>query len=93
MKLDPKFSAAIQEIETSRGIPRDRILGALREGVHAAYEKSHGTTTNLEVDINLPTGSIEAYLSMRVVEEVLDPREEIDLDRRARDRRSGGPRR
>lgn len=79
MKLDPKFSAAIQEIETSRGIPRDRILGALREGVHAAYEKSHGTTNNLEVDINLPTGSIEAYLSMRVVEEVQDPREEIDL--------------
>jgi transcription termination/antitermination protein NusA len=79
MRLDPKFSAAIQEIETSRGIPRDRIMGALREGVHAAYEKSHGTTPNLEIDINLPTGTIEAYLSMRVVEEVADPKEEIDL--------------
>lgn len=79
MKLDPKFSAAIQEIETSRGIPRDRILAALREGVHAAYEKSNGPTTNLEVDINLPSGFIEAYLSMRVVEVVENPSEEIDL--------------
>jgi N utilization substance protein A len=79
MKLDAKFASAIQEIESTRGIPRDRIMGALTEGVHAAYEKSHGPTPNLEVDINLATGVIEAYLNKRVVEEVTTPTEEIDL--------------
>lgn len=79
MKLDPKFSAAIQEIEATRGIPRERILEALEQGVVAAYEKSHGPTSNLEVDINLQTGVIEAYLSKRVVTEVDDPKQEIAL--------------
>ena len=79
MKLDPKFSAAIQEIEATRGIPRERILEALQQGVLAAYEKSHGPTSNLEVDINLQTGVIEAYLNKRVVPEVEDPKQEIDL--------------
>lgn len=80
MKLDPKFSAAIQEIEATRGIPRERILEALQQGVLAAYEKSHGPTTNLEVDINLQTGVIEAYLSKQVVEAVGDPTQEIGLE-------------
>jgi len=79
MRLDPKFSAAIQEIEAARGVPRVRILEALKEGFHAAYEKSFGDTPNLEVDINLHTGVIEAYLTKRVVEEVGDPQLEIAL--------------
>jgi len=80
MKLDSKFTAAIQEVEVTRGIPRERILAALADGVHAAYEKNFGETSNLEVDINLQTGSIEAYLSKHVVENVVDPKIEIDLN-------------
>jgi len=83
MKLDPKFAAAVQEIESTRGIPRDRILEALANGVQAAYEKSNGPTNNLEVDINLQAGIIEAYLSKRVVSEVSDPVTEISLAKAA----------
>ncbi len=80
MKLDPKFSAAIQEIEASRGIPRARILESLEQGVQAAYEKSNGVVTNLEVEINLQVGFIEAFLSKEVVEEVTNPELEISLE-------------
>ena len=80
MKLDAKFTAAIQEIETTRGIPRARILDALGQGVRAAYEKSNGPTPNLEVDINLQIGLIEAYLNKQVVEVVTDPTTEIGLE-------------
>lgn len=79
MKLDAKFAAAVDEIENTRGVPRARIVEALAEGVSAAYEKSHGTTTNLEVEVNLKAGVIEAFLSMQVVEEVADPQAEISL--------------
>lgn len=79
MKLDSKFMAAIQEIESSRGIPRERILQALAQGVAAAYEKNTGPATNLEVEINAQTGVIEAFLSKRVVEDVSDPTAEISL--------------
>ena len=79
MKLDPQFAAAIQEIETTRGIPRDRIVDALRQGFEAAYEKNFGSASNLEVEVNLRTGVIEAYLTKTVVEDVQDENEEISL--------------
>ncbi|MCB1186540.1 transcription termination factor NusA [bacterium] len=79
MKLDPQFAAAIQEIETTRGIPRDRIVDALRQGFEAAYEKNFGSANNLEVEVNLRTGVIEAYLTKTVVEDVQDENEEISL--------------
>jgi len=47
MKLHANFSAYIQEIETTRGVPRARIIEALVEGVRAAHEKSHGITTTV----------------------------------------------
>ncbi len=79
MKLHANFSAYIQEIETTRGVPRARIIEALVEGLRAAYEKSHGITTNLEVEINLQSSVIEAYLSKQVVEQVGEPATEIAL--------------
>jgi N utilization substance protein A len=80
MKLDPKFTAVLQEIETTRGVPRERILEALREGVHAAYEKNYGPVSNLDVEINLQRGLIEAYLKKEVVEDVTDMTLEIGLE-------------
>ncbi|MEZ5339498.1 MAG: transcription termination factor NusA [bacterium] len=80
MKLDPQFAAAIQEIETTRGIPRDRIVDALRQGFEAAYEKNFGSASNLDVEVNLRTGVIEAYLTKTVVEDVVDENEEISLE-------------
>jgi len=79
MKLHANFTAFLQEIETTRGVPRARILEALVEGLRAAYEKSYGPTPNLEVEINLQTSEIEAFLSKKVVEELLDPQTEIAL--------------
>ncbi len=81
MKLDAKFTAALQEIEATRGVSRERILEALVEGVQAAWEKTNGTGVNLEVEINLQSGIIEAFLVKRVVEAVQDPKVEIGLER------------
>lgn len=80
MKLDSKFMAALQEIEVTRGVQRQRIIDALAEGVRAAYEKSHGPTPNLHVEINLQRGLIEAYLAKTVVDDDSDPRVEISVD-------------
>lgn len=81
MKLDAKFSAALQEIEATRGVSRRRILDALVEGVQAAWEKTHGGGVELDVEINLQGGIIEAYMLKSVVEEVDDPKTEITLER------------
>jgi len=79
MKIDAKISAALQEIEVTRGVPRQRIIKALAEAMKAAYERRNGPTPNLEVEVDLNSSSLEAYLSKQVVEEVFDPQLEITL--------------
>ncbi|OPX22089.1 MAG: hypothetical protein B1H03_05285 [Planctomycetales bacterium 4484_113] len=79
MKIDAKISGALQEIEVTRGVPRQRIIEALAEAMKAAYERRHGPTPNLEVEVDLNSSSLEAYLSKRVVEQVTDPQIEISL--------------
>jgi transcription termination/antitermination protein NusA len=81
MKLDAKFTAALQEIEATRGVSRERILEALVEGVQAAWEKTNGTGVELDVEINLQSGIIEAFLVKRVVQTVTDPKVEISIER------------
>lgn len=80
MKIDAKISAALQEIEITRGVPRQRIIEALAEAMKAAYERRHGPTPNLEVEVDLNSSSLEAYLSKRVVEEVSNPQLEVSLE-------------
>jgi len=79
LRIDSKISAALQEIEITRGVPRQRIIEALAEAMKATYERHHGPTPNLEVEVDLNSSSLEAYLSKRVVEEVSDPQLEIPL--------------
>ena len=80
MKIDPRVSAALQEIEVTRGVPRQRIIEVLVEAMKAAYERKHGPTTNLEIEVDLAAATIDAYLSKKVVPEVADPGLEISLE-------------
>ncbi len=80
MRIDAKVSAALQEIEVTRGVPRQRIIEALVEAMKAAYERKHGPTPNLELEIDMASSTIEAYLSKKVVEQVESPELEISLE-------------
>ncbi len=80
MKIDSRVISALQEIEFSRGVPRERVIEALAEAVRAAYEKKHGETPNLEMEIDLNKGTIEAYLSKTVVLKPKNEQTEISLE-------------
>jgi len=80
MKLDSKVTAALQEIEITRGVPREHIIQALAEAIKAAYERKHGPTPNLEVEVDMASSTIDAYLSKRVVEDVTNEELEISLE-------------
>ncbi len=80
MRIDSKMISALQEIEVTRGIPRERIIEALAKAVKAAYEKKHGLTPNLEMEVDLNKGTIEAYLSKSVVERISSESLEISLE-------------
>ncbi len=80
MKIDAKVTAALQEIEVTRGVPRQRIIGALVEAMKAAYERKHGSTPNLELEVDMASSTIEAYLSKQVVQRVEKGDLEISLE-------------
>ncbi len=80
MKIDPRVSAALQEIEVTRGVSRQRIIEVLVEAMKGAYERKNGPTTNLEIEVDLPTATIDAYLSKKVVAEVTDPVLEMSIE-------------
>jgi N utilization substance protein A len=80
MKIDPKVSAALQEIEVTRGVPRARIIEVLVEAMKAAYLRKHGDASNLEIEVDLAAATIDAYLSKKVVAEVADPLLEMTLE-------------
>jgi len=80
MKIDSKITAALQEIEVTRGVPRQLIIEALMEAIKAAYERNHGPTPNLELEVDMASSSIDAYLSKQVVREVVNPDLEISLE-------------
>ena len=79
MRIDAKVSAALQEIEVTRGVPRQRIIEALVEAMKAAYERKHGPTPNLELEVDMASSTIEAYLSKKVVKQVENPDLEISV--------------
>jgi N utilization substance protein A len=80
MKLDAKVTAALQEIEVTRGVPREHIIEALGEAIKAAYERKHGPTPNLEIEVDMASSTIDVYLSKRVVEKPENPVLEISLE-------------
>lgn len=80
MKIDSRATSILHEIEVTRGIPRARIVEALEEAVKAAYEKKHGPTPNLEMEIDLSKGTVDAYLSKVLVEKPTNPQLEISIE-------------
>lgn len=80
MKLESKIMGVLQEIENTRGVTREQIVGALKEAMLTAYEKAHGHTRNLVVEITFgAVGEVEAYLEKEVVASVGDPKTQIAL--------------
>ena len=70
-----QFLAALDEIESSKGISKETILAALKEAMIKGYKKSIGATDeddNIRVTIDPESGIIEMCQIKTVVEEVME---------------------
>ncbi|GAA5415143.1 transcription termination/antitermination protein NusA [Paraliobacillus ryukyuensis] len=70
---------AIQYLEKEKGINKDVLMEALEAALISAYKKNFKSATNVRVDINEETGSMHVFSRKEIVEEVLDPQQEISL--------------
>jgi len=79
--MKSEFALAFNQICSEYNLPRDIVLDAVRAALVTAYRRDWNINQaqNVTADINIETGATRVYLEKRVVEEVEDPQEEIEL--------------
>ncbi len=78
-----EFYAAVDQIASERGIPRETIIAQVEEALLKAYKRNFDKTSNnpdISVRLDAKTGQAIVYASKLVVEDVLDPLHEIDIE-------------
>jgi len=81
MKSD--FYAAISQIASERGIPKEAIVEVMEKALATAYRRTLGPNPPpMEISVRLDpvTGMARVYAEKQVVDDVFDERFEIDLE-------------
>jgi len=87
MKSD--FLIAVTQLAAERGLPKESVVGAVEAALVSAYKKdAYAAGYNITVRLNPNDGEIKVYVLKDVVEEVTEPRREIDVEE-ARKYKSG----
>lgn len=76
---DRGFMAALQELGKEKGIASETLFEAIERALVAAYKKNYNNAPNSSVSLDRQTGEYHVYAIKTVVDEVLDPVQEISL--------------
>ena len=68
--INKDFFAALDALESEKGISKEYFLDALQSALATAYKKNFGSKTNVRVDINRTTGEIKVMSYYIVVDEI-----------------------
>jgi transcription termination/antitermination protein NusA len=74
-----ELKRVIDQISKDKGIDRDMLVDTLEEAVRSSVSKKYGNRLDVEVNFNEDSGEIEVYQYKVVVDEILDPENEILL--------------
>lgn len=78
-----EFEVAFNEITELRALPREVVLEALQTALVSAYRRDTGASAaqRVEADIDPTNGRPRIFVEKEVVEDVENPRTEVDLER------------
>lgn len=79
--MSQDFLAVLEYMEKEKGIDRKRMLEAIEQALLSAARKSFGPAKDLRVSFDPKTGSMKCFASLRVVEKVTNPVEEVTLQK------------
>lgn len=77
--MNKEFILALEELEKTKSVSKEVILEALEKALVKSYQKNYDNNENVDVIIDQDTGEIEVYSLKTVVDEVLDPIQDILL--------------
>jgi len=87
--MDAKtIKSALEQLETERGIPKEKIVETIQEALAAAYKKDYGKKGQIiKAEFDLPSGQVKFYQIKIVVDESMlkkeDEEEAAPLEERA----------
>lgn len=70
----------LDQIERDKGVKKEEIIKMIESSLVSAYRKHYGKIMNVVATIDPETAEIKAHLVKKVVENVLNPSEEISLE-------------
>lgn len=70
----------LEQIERDKGIKKEEILKLVEASVVSAYRKQYGKNVNVIAVVDPETAEVKVALVRRVVDEVLNPAEEISME-------------
>lgn len=72
--------SALEQLEEERGIPQDKIVGAIEDALVAAYKKDYGKKSQIvRAKFDLNTGTTEFYQVKLVVDETMLEKEKLEV--------------
>ena len=71
---------AFVQMAKMKSIDRDILESVIKDSFRKMMEKKHGPTANFDIIVNMEKGNIEIFLYKTVVEDVIDPATEIDVE-------------
>ncbi|HKS31609.1 MAG TPA: NusA N-terminal domain-containing protein, partial [Chthoniobacterales bacterium] len=77
--MNAEFIAMLDYLERERGIKREVLLEAVSNALLSASKKSVSVSRELRIDIDPKTGVIRALAKPLVVDNVINPQDEISL--------------
>ena len=77
--MNAAFFDALDELEKTKGIPKDYMLEKVTAALTSAFKKEHGSD-NVRIVLDPVKKDVKVYRQRHVVEEVVDPRTEISLE-------------
>jgi N utilization substance protein A len=82
--MSQEFLAVLDYMEKEKGIDRKTMISAIESALLSASRKSMGPANELRVVMNPKNGEIKAFATLRAVEKVVDPYQEISLPKARR---------
>lgn len=79
--MNQDFMLALEAIEKERGIKKETLFEAIEAALISAYKRNFNSAYNVRVSIEKETGEIKVFSCMDVVEDVVNPQQEIHLDK------------
>ncbi len=78
--MNVEFIQALNELEKEKGISKAVLLDAIETALVTAYKRNYNNAGNVRVEVNGESGEFRVFSVKKVVDEIENPDEEMELE-------------